>query len=467
MPKFDIPDHRTARADEVESASLRRWLPLLALAALLLFAAVCGALAWRQYQDAQRTDLKDARAKAVVAAAIFDSIFRGEIGTLDSMSQAPVVVSRDTTGMREYFLRVTKRNGQLFTGGLAWIDAQGKVRASSNVTSPGPVTDVSDRAYFREAVRTGKAFVSGGLTSRRTHRHVLVIAVPTRDAAGRTTGVLAGTLAREAHQARPEDDRPRLQRARHPRPRESARLLGLHAPAEPRVDQAIRQGAVRHPVRRARARRRLGPRGRVRAIERAPVERHPRPLALRDLRGRATQPRHRARADRGGDADRSRAAGLDPRTRPRRGPRAGRARSQPPPALRGGAPRRRDAPAQPAVRAPADPRRRFRGPLPGGQHGPRGRRRLVRRRAAARRDRAHQRRRRRGPGRRGSGADGTAAQRVPRVRLRQHLPGGDHVAPDPPHGRRRDGHSDLHHDRPGGAAPHLLLGGPSAAAAAR
>jgi len=88
MPKFDIPDNRTARADEVQSASLRRWLPLLALAALLLFAAVCGALAWRQYEDAQSTDLKDARAKAVVAATIFDSIFRGEIGTLDSMAQA-------------------------------------------------------------------------------------------------------------------------------------------------------------------------------------------------------------------------------------------------------------------------------------------------------------------------------------------------------------------------------------------
>ena len=194
MPKFDIPDTRTARADETESQSLRRWLPLLALAALLLFAAVCGALAWRQYRDAQRTDLKDARAKAVVAATIFDSIFRGEIGTLDSMSQAPVVVNRDTSGMRRYFLRVKKRNGQLFTGGLAWIDAQGKVRASTTVTSPGPVTDVSDRAYFREVIRTGKAFVSAGLTSRRTHRHVLVIAVPTRDVKGTTTGILAGTL---------------------------------------------------------------------------------------------------------------------------------------------------------------------------------------------------------------------------------------------------------------------------------
>jgi serine phosphatase RsbU (regulator of sigma subunit) len=194
MPKFDIPRERVARADEVESESLRRWLPLLALAALLLFAAVCGALAWRQYQDAQRTDLKDAQAKAVVAATVFDSIFRGEIGTLDSMSQAPVVVNRDAAGMRRYFLRVTKRNGQLFTGGLAWIDVQGKVRVNSNVTSPGPVADVSDRAYFREAIRTGKAFVSAGLTSRRTHRHELVIAVPTRDVAGKTTGVLAGTL---------------------------------------------------------------------------------------------------------------------------------------------------------------------------------------------------------------------------------------------------------------------------------
>jgi serine phosphatase RsbU (regulator of sigma subunit)/acyl-CoA hydrolase len=194
MPKFDIPEDRTASADELESESLRRWLPLLALAALLLFAAVCGALAWRQYRDAQRAHLKDARAKALVAATVFDSIFRGQIGTLDAMSQAPVVVNGDTTAMRRYFLRVTKKNGQLFTGGLAWIDRHGTVRASTNATRPGPVTDVSDRAYFRQAIRSGQAFVSAGLTARRSHRHVLVIAVPTRDLRGETTGVLAGTL---------------------------------------------------------------------------------------------------------------------------------------------------------------------------------------------------------------------------------------------------------------------------------
>jgi serine phosphatase RsbU (regulator of sigma subunit) len=194
MPKFDIPGDNVAPADAVAAPPSHRWLPMLALAALLLFAAVGGALAWRQYRDSQRTDLKDARSKAVVAATVFDSIFNGDIASLRAVAAAPVVVERNHVGMRAYFKRVAYANAQQFTGGLAWIDGQGKVRVSTNGTRPGPVADVSDRAYFRQAIRSGLPFVSEGLTSRVSHRQVIVISMPTRDANGEITGVLAGTL---------------------------------------------------------------------------------------------------------------------------------------------------------------------------------------------------------------------------------------------------------------------------------
>ena len=46
----------TRRSEEAGSRSASRWLPLLALGALLLFASVAGTLARRQYQDTQRRE---------------------------------------------------------------------------------------------------------------------------------------------------------------------------------------------------------------------------------------------------------------------------------------------------------------------------------------------------------------------------------------------------------------------------
>ena len=201
MPKFDIPGESAPRGDTVGAPSSRRWLPLLALAALLLFAGVGGALAWRQYRDSERTDLRDARAKAVVAANAIDSVFNGEIASLRAVAAAPVVLQRNRAGMLAYFRRVAPGNGQQFTGGVAWIDRQGKVRVSTNGTRPGPVADVSDRSYFRQAIRNGLPFVSEGLTSRVSHRQVIVISVPTRDAHGEITGCCRDA-ARQTYEAR-------------------------------------------------------------------------------------------------------------------------------------------------------------------------------------------------------------------------------------------------------------------------
>src|SRR5215212_2155615 len=160
--------------------SSRRWIALIALAALLLFAAVAGALAWRQYRDTERSALNAARGRAVLAATVFDVYFSGQIGTLSSIAKAPVVKRADEAAMLAYFKSVQPPKGTLFTGGLSWSNRRGIVRVTTSRDRPGRIGDVSDRSYFTNALRTGKPFVSEGLTARLTGRQVVVVSVPTR-----------------------------------------------------------------------------------------------------------------------------------------------------------------------------------------------------------------------------------------------------------------------------------------------
>jgi hypothetical protein len=189
------PKARERRSDgEPFAHTARRPVALAALAALLLFAGVAGALAWRQYHDAEDTALTNARARAVLAGSIFDIYFGGQIGTLTSIAQAPVVQATDEAGMLAYFKRVQPPKGKLFPGGLSWVDRQGIARLSTNRARPQRIADVSDRSYFREPMKTGAPFVSEGLTSRVTNQQIITTAVPTRDASGEITGVLVGSL---------------------------------------------------------------------------------------------------------------------------------------------------------------------------------------------------------------------------------------------------------------------------------
>ena len=309
-----MTDAPTAGATPEEEASWlasRRRLPLLALAAVLLFAAVAGALAWRQYRDAQRTALHDARSRAVVAAAVFNVYFSGELGTLSSIAQAPAVRNLDQAGMLDYFRRVAPRNGKLFNGGLAWIDRNGRARVSTSAT--GKLPNVSDRDYFATTFTTGKPFVSEGLTSRVSQKQVIVMAVPTRDAQGRITGVLAGTLLIKPTRTQQADDRPRVRGTGHPRPEEPVDPVRLRTPPQPARARAVRNGHVGRPQRHARARRRLGTCHRLRPRAGSGLDRRARPAALRRLRGRTTQSRPRARPAREGGAAHPCAARLDHR----------------------------------------------------------------------------------------------------------------------------------------------------------
>ena len=175
------------------AGTLRRRLVVLSLVALALLAALAITFAWRQYDAAQNRALNEVRARVILAATVFDTYFAGQISTLEGIAKSPSVVSADEPAMRAYFARLQSQGAPLFTGGIGWIDRRGISRVSSNRTSR-PGLSVADRTYFERVLATGKPYVSEGLVARTGGRRVIVMAVPSRDAQGRITGVVAGAL---------------------------------------------------------------------------------------------------------------------------------------------------------------------------------------------------------------------------------------------------------------------------------
>ncbi len=160
----------------------------LAVAAL---AAVSVVLAWRQYDSSKTRDLTDLEARVVAVSALANVAFQGQITSLEVVAKSPVVAAGKAAAMSSYFRRLQSAKSPLFSGSIAWLDLAGELKASSMSVA---AVNVSQRTYFRKVRATGAPYVSAGLTSVRLHRQVVVVAVPTRNRAGRVNGVLTGSL---------------------------------------------------------------------------------------------------------------------------------------------------------------------------------------------------------------------------------------------------------------------------------
>ena len=172
----------------------RRQLAVGVLLAVLLLVAMAGGLAWKQYTSAQRTALGNERSRALLAGSVVDTYFRGELAALRGIAGAPSVVTSDTPAMQRYFKRLQQSDGRAFSAGLGWVDSTGIERVSSASGVVARKLDVSDRSYFRQVMATGRPYVSEAVRSRTDGMRVIVMAVPTRDASGRVTGVLSAAL---------------------------------------------------------------------------------------------------------------------------------------------------------------------------------------------------------------------------------------------------------------------------------
>ena len=70
-----------------EAPPHRRRLLLSGLIAGLALVAVAGGLARHQYDDARQSAVNDARARVVLATAMLDSYFGGELSTLGAVAE--------------------------------------------------------------------------------------------------------------------------------------------------------------------------------------------------------------------------------------------------------------------------------------------------------------------------------------------------------------------------------------------
>ncbi len=175
--------------------ALRGRVLVSALAGVLVVVAVAAVLAWEQYDDTRTTALNTVQVRANLAGTLLDTYFAGQISGLQAMAAAPAVVDQDEAAMLAYFKRIQPPSGLAFTGGIGWVDLTGASRVSTSAgSSATPAVNVADRSYFKAVVDTQKPFISEGLTTRRSGEHAVVMAVPTLDAAGKLSGVLAGVL---------------------------------------------------------------------------------------------------------------------------------------------------------------------------------------------------------------------------------------------------------------------------------
>ena len=334
--------------------------------------------------------------------------------------------------MLAYFKRVQPPKGKLFPGGLAWVDRDGIARVSTNREQPVrhrrrvrslvlPAADQDGRA-----VRERRADVAHHEPAGRRHGR------PDAKCRGedhRRARRLAADQARRSPSQASLDlgfaglviiDRKRSVGAR-----------GLRHPQALRGGQAVRQRPVGRVVRHEGPRRRERPRPRLRPRQGAGLDGHPRSPALGGLRRRAPEPgaseilllggvallglillpgssRARVRRPaRSASARRSGDSATRRSTRSRRrcsaacSPTSRRSRrSSPPPATSRAAPVSRSAgTGSTCCGAPTGSCTSRSGDVAG-------------------------------PRRRRGRADGTVAQRLPRLRPRARLAGGDDVAPD-------------------------------------
>jgi hypothetical protein len=158
--------------------------------AVIVLATVSGSLAWRQYRADQHQAVKDLSSRVALTGLVVDTAFSSGLSTLESVAQAPALRDTDAAAMGPYFRRVDATGGKLFNGGISWSNTLGDVMASSS----GSTANISDREYFQQALATRRPYVSGGVIGKRLRKSLVVVAIPTFDAAGRLTGVLTGGL---------------------------------------------------------------------------------------------------------------------------------------------------------------------------------------------------------------------------------------------------------------------------------
>jgi len=177
-------------ANAVEGSSHRRrilWVIVLAIAPLVLLS---GFALWQQLKLEEEHIAAERLQLAQAAAFATAAFLEGEVDTAAAIALHPRIARA----------RLASRELDAFTRKIAgehpeW-EAVGVIGADGNSIAGllgGSQAYFGDRAYFQQAVQTGKPVVSSALIGRRSGKTTVVIAVPLEPVAGRR-GVMVAPL---------------------------------------------------------------------------------------------------------------------------------------------------------------------------------------------------------------------------------------------------------------------------------
>jgi PAS domain S-box-containing protein len=163
---------------------------------LLVAVALLPAILLQAYNEVERRDARQAEIRdlalrqAEQAASEIGQIVEGVRNVLLTVAEEPAVRALDTPACVAFLATLLPRLPQLAS--IVALDFDGKARCRQD-TPPADLR-FADRAYFRDAIASADFVVGEYTESRISGRQVLPLALPLRDGAGRTIGVLAASL---------------------------------------------------------------------------------------------------------------------------------------------------------------------------------------------------------------------------------------------------------------------------------
>ena len=167
----------------------RRGLIFTALPAIAVLAVIGGLLAYNHYRSQVEDRRTEAEQLAVAAANNARRFIDDSWANLQTAATSPTIRSGAVPAIEDYLPAVAEAGD--FSSGVSYVGRDGHVRASSN-PSRRPHPNLSDRDYFREALRTNQATVSDVLVSKLTRRPVVTFAYPVPSSDARPPAVLVG-----------------------------------------------------------------------------------------------------------------------------------------------------------------------------------------------------------------------------------------------------------------------------------
>jgi PAS domain S-box-containing protein len=140
------------------------------------------------------SELANARSRlttlSLLGVAELRAAVEGTEDLLSTLSRVPGVVSGDAQACKRVFEELIGRSGRY--GAIYVADRDGNVLChSSPLAQP---MNLADREYFRRARDTGRFVAGDPVIGRITHKPLLGMAYPLRDAAGRFSGILFAGL---------------------------------------------------------------------------------------------------------------------------------------------------------------------------------------------------------------------------------------------------------------------------------